>query len=175
MQLLVVVVVVLVVALLLLEAEQFEISTVLILHQRRMAPLLDNLPILQHGYHVRALDGGQPVSHHDGGPPLHDPVERLLDHPLRLDVEGAGGLVEQQDGRVFDDGSSDGHALLLAAGELHPSLADLGRVPFRERADEGVGVGELGRLDDLRLRRAVLPVDDVVVNGGGEEDGFLLD
>ena len=48
------------------------------------------------------------------GQVLHD-GEHLADH---FGVQGRGRLVEEQHLRVHGQGAGDGHALLLAAGEL---------------------------------------------------------
>jgi hypothetical protein len=39
-------------------------------------------------------------------------------------IQRRGGLVEDQDRRVLQQRAGDGHALLLAAGELQAALAD---------------------------------------------------
>ena len=44
--------------------------------------------------------------------------EQVQDFRLHRDVQGAGGLVQQQDARFQDQGPGDGHALALAAGKL---------------------------------------------------------
>ncbi len=56
--------------------------------------------------------------------PCHQPVEGGLDLALALGVEGRGGLVEEQDRRVLQDGARDRDALALAARERHAALAD---------------------------------------------------
>ena len=54
---------------------------------------------------------------------------RLWPHQdLALVVQGAGGLVQDQDGRVLQEDAGDGDALLLAAGELDAALTDIGVV-----------------------------------------------
>src|SRR5438309_2095115 len=80
-------------------------------------------------------------------------------------VEAAGGLVEQEDGRVAQDGAGDGDALPLAAGQLHAALADAGLVAVGERRDEVVGVGLPRRRDDLLLAGARPAVSDVLRDG----------
>ena len=57
---------------------------------------------------------------------------------LALGVQGAGGLIEDEDTRVPHQGTSDGHPLLLSPGELpppaHPPLREMGgRVRTRGR------------------------------------------
>ena len=61
-----------------------------------------------------------------------DLVERVLDLPLGVAVERAGGLVEQQDRRRLEDRARDGDALLLAARELQAALAHHGAVALRQ-------------------------------------------
>ena len=53
-----------------------------------------------------------------------DQVERRLDLLLGVGVERRGRLVEDQDRRRLEDGAGDRHALLLAARQLQPALAD---------------------------------------------------
>src|SRR5215218_6134980 len=64
---------------------------------------------------------------------------------LGLGVHRAGGLVEDQDRRVLDDGAGDRQPLALATGELDPALADQRLVPLRQRGHEAVELGELRR------------------------------
>jgi hypothetical protein len=69
------------------------------------------------------------MRHHHSGAARHDPLQRSLHHSLALAVEGAGGLVQQEHAGVADDGARDGHALLLAAAQLHAALANISVVP----------------------------------------------
>nr|GLL18706.1 unknown [Ipomoea trifida] len=58
---------------------------------------------------------------------LHDPD--AVHDALGFCVQGACGLVEQEDRRVLEDRPGDGNPLLLAARELNPALAHGGFVP----------------------------------------------
>ncbi len=51
-------------------------------------------------------------------------VERRLNDGLALRVESGGGLVEQKDFRIPDQGSGNRDSLLLTAGQLSPAFAD---------------------------------------------------
>ena len=64
-----------------------------------------------------------------------------------------GGLVEDEDGGIFEEGAGDGDALLLAARDGDAALADHRGVAAREAADEVVGVGQSRRLHHLRRTR----------------------
>jgi hypothetical protein len=70
-------------------------------------------------------------------------VELGLDGFFGPGVERRGGFVENQDGRVLEQGAGDGDALLFAAGELEAALAD--RVSyFRAAGDEVFQLGGAG-------------------------------
>ena len=105
--------------------------------------------------------------------PLHQAVERLQHQALALRIQRAGGLVQDQDRRVAQDGAGDGHALPLPAGQLHAALADARLIALRKGADEVVGVGLAGRLDHLRFRRARPAVGDVVEDRAAEQQHVL--
>ena len=70
--------------------------------------------------------------HHGDAQALVDVLEQGEDGLGGHGVEGAGGLVAQKHFRVAGQGAGDGHALLLAAGEL-----------------SGIGVRLVLKADDL--------------------------
>ena len=67
---------------------------------------------------VAVADGAQAVSDHDRSAALHCPVQSLLHDLLAVLIKSGGGLVEDEDLGVLDEGAGDGDALLLAAREL---------------------------------------------------------
>ena len=56
--------------------------------------------LLDHKNLVGAANGGEPVRDHERRAPLHQLVQPRLDHRLRLGVERAGRLVENQNARL---------------------------------------------------------------------------
>ena len=76
---------------------------------------------------ARSIGAGAPSSC-----PSSATLQRLLDVVLGLRVQGAGGLVEQHDAGLLDDGARDGDALLLPARELAAAQPHLGLVPVAE-------------------------------------------
>ncbi len=98
-------------------------------------------PWSEHQDLVGALDRAQARGDDEGGAPAHHGVERLLDQILGLHIHAGGGVVEDQDARVEQEGAGDGDALLLAAGERDAALADPGVVAVGEAADEVVERG----------------------------------
>ena len=67
--------------------------------------------------------------------------ECLLYHGLVLHVQARRRLVQQHDGRIFEQRASDGDALALAAGEFGAVLTDHGAVALRHAAHKLVAVG----------------------------------
>ena len=88
-------------------------------------------------------------------------------------VQGGGGLVEDDDRRVFQYGAGDGDALALTAGQCETGFADLGVPPLGSAVDDLVDAGGQGGGADL-LTRGVWPGEaDVVFDGAGEQVDVL--
>ena len=102
-------------------------------------------------------------------------VETALDQHLRLGVDIACRLVEDEDRGVFEDRPRDGDPLALAAGEFDAAFADHRLVAVGEVLDEIVGFGGLGGRTDVGVGRVEAPVGDVVPDGAVEEIGLLAD
>ena len=98
--------------------------------------VVDDAAIIHHIDAVGAADGGEPVGDQDRGAPGHQPLQRHLHLRLALGVERAGGLVEQQDRRVLQEGPGDRDALALAARQPQARLADRGVVALGQGHDE---------------------------------------
>ena len=58
---------------------------------------------MEHDDPVRSSHRREPVSDDQGGPPPHEPLERLANQVLALGVEGRGGLVQDQNARILED------------------------------------------------------------------------
>src|SRR5688500_9636163 len=76
-----------------------------------------------HQMAVAALKRRRTVSDEEGGPAGREPIDRLEDARLGLDVDRAGRLVEDQDRRVAQECARDRDALALASGEEHAAFA----------------------------------------------------
>ena len=101
---------------------------------------------------------------------------RALAHQdLAFVVQCAGGLVQDQDGRVLQEDAGDGDALLLATGELDAALTDVGVEAVLQGKDEPLGTGQTGRFDDLLAGGTGLAVGDVVRHRAAEQIHVLLD
>src|SRR5207237_7211376 len=116
-----------------------------------------------------------PVGDRNRRASLREAVERLLDEPLRLGVERARRLVEDEDRRVAQDRPRDRDPLLLAAGEAVAALADDGVVALGQRRDHLVDPGGPGRSLDLLVARVGLREAEVLANALVEEIRLLRD
>ena len=59
---------------------------------------------------------------------LHHAAERRLECAFGLHIDGAGAVVEDQDGGLAHQGAGNGQPLLLPAGEVDPPLPQIGGV-----------------------------------------------
>jgi len=103
----------------------------------RVTPTFDDLAIDQNQDFVGVDHGGEAVGDDERGAVAGDVFQRLLDFAFGVGVEGGGRLVEQKDGRVFQDRAGDGDALFLAAGELEAAFADGRLIAIGQFRDEG--------------------------------------
>ena len=96
-----------------------------------MGPVGHDPPAVEQHDPVGQADGREAVGDDQRRAPLHEDAQRRVDALLHLDVDGAGGVVEDQDGRVDQQGAGDGDPLALAARERVAALADHGLVARR--------------------------------------------
>ena len=123
---------------------------------------------------VQRAHRGQPVRHHQRAAAFHQALHGLLDQHLAFAVQAGRGLIQDQDGRVREEGARDRHALALAAGQLHAALAHHRVIALGQAHDEVVRAGLPRRVLDLGLRRAGPAVGDVLGQRAVEQDGLLL-
>src|ERR1035438_5008651 len=112
---------------------------------------LHDAALFHHQNLLRAADGGEAMRDHEGGAPFHQVGETLLNGGLGFGIEAAGGLVENQDARIGENGAGDGDALALATGELDAALADDGVVLVVELFGELIDSGNSAGGQDLLL------------------------
>uniref|UniRef100_A0A0B7K5W6 Uncharacterized protein n=1 Tax=Bionectria ochroleuca TaxID=29856 RepID=A0A0B7K5W6_BIOOC len=143
-----------------------------LLQQLTVRAPLDDGPLVHDEDLVGGDDGRQPVGDDEHGAALAQLPQRRLDEGLGLGVDGAGGLVEDEDGRALEEGAGDGDALDLAARQLDAVLADGGAVALGEGVEEqgvlghdadGVAEGALGDVADVAAVDPDAAGGDVVV------------
>lgn len=95
--------------------------------------------------------------------------EGLVEGGLRLHVEGAGAVVEDEELGAPEEGPGEGDALLLPAGEARAPLGHLGIVARGLREDKVLRLGDAGGLLDFLLRGLHSAHADIFPEGGLEE------
>lgn len=85
-------------------------------HQLLMGAPLNDAAVIHHQDLIGVLDGSQTMGDGENGLPPCQGCERLLDQMLILRVYAGGGLVQDHNGSVLQNGPGDGNTLLLSAG-----------------------------------------------------------
>ena len=143
-------------------------------HQALVGALLADALFVQDENPVSALNGGQPMGDNQGGAVACQVLQGPLHHLLALGVQSAGGLVQNEDGRVLQKGPGNGKPLALASGQLYPPGADVRVVALGQLADKLLGPGPAGGGLHLLKGGAGLAVSDVLCHGAGEQGHVLL-
>ena len=119
-------------------------------------------------------DGRDPVRHDDHAPPLRDELAHArADDGLVLRVEGGGGLIEQDDRGVLEQGAGEGHPLPLPAGQGDAALAGAGPPAVGVALDDLVEPGGGRRPPQLRVGGLRGGDAKVVLNGAVQQVGVL--
>lgn len=134
-----------------------------------------NLSAGEHDDLLRAADGGEAVGDDDNGFVLHQRVDGLLHGDFAFGVERGGGFVQDDDGRVFQQGAGDADALFFAAGEFAADVAHAGLVAFGHRHDEVVAAGGAGGGFDFCVAGIGFAEADVVGDGVVKQVNVLED
>src|SRR5689334_9813965 len=98
--------------------------------------LLNDLAVVDDHYLVRIADGAEAVGDDEAGAALAQAEQGLLDADLGAGVNAAGGLVQDQDSRVGQDGAGDGQELALSLAEIAGPLGEHGLIALRQQLDE---------------------------------------
>ncbi len=138
-----------------------------------MRAALDDPTVVDHQDLIRVADGAQAVRDHEARPALHEAKHGLLDVQLRARVHAAGGLVQDEDGGIRQDGAGDGQELPLALAQASAFLGEHRVVAVVEPEDEGLRVRGARRRHDLGVRGGEPAVADVLPDRLGEEVGIL--
>ena len=109
--------------------------------------------VVEQEHPVGQGDRGHPVGHDERGG-RHGAPQAGEDRLLDPGVDRRGGVVEEQQPRLPQQGPGEREALALAAGQRDAALADHLVEPVGEALDEGAGPGHLEGAPAPRRRRA---------------------
>ena len=122
---------------------------------------------------IAILDGGQAVSHDDGGTALHQLVQRILDQRFGLCVDVGGSFVQNQHGRLECQGTCKGQQLTLTGREGCAALDDLMIIAAIQLLDKAVGVDVFGSFHHICIADAFFAQTDVALDIAGKEEHIL--
>ena len=104
---------------------------------------------------------------------MREPVDGLDDLGLGVEIDLAGGLVEDEQGAVGEEGAGQGDALSLSAGQPQPLLPQARLQAVGHAADLVVEVGGLQGEPQARIVGIGVGQAEVVGDGAGEQPGRL--
>ena len=133
----------------------------------------DNAPGLHHQDTVGPAHRGQAMRHHQRGAAARGGRQGLLHRLFALGIERAGRLIEQQDGRVAQDGAGDGDALALAAGEGDAAGTEMRCHALRQGGDKISRCRRPGCRQHGGVIGLGPAIADILGHGGGEDHRLL--
>jgi hypothetical protein len=77
-------------------------------HKFVVSALLHYLAVLEHQDEVGVLDDGQAVSNNEGSSSLDKLVQGLTDEMFGFGVHARGGVIQDKDSRIYQQGASYG-------------------------------------------------------------------
>ena len=102
-----------------LHAGDFAVVAVLA-HELVVGSDLGDAALLEDDDQVGLFHAADAVGDDEGGAAVHDEVHAAADQVFGFGIDAGGGVIEDEDARVGEDGPGDGQALLLPAGEGEP-------------------------------------------------------
>ena len=138
-----------------------------------MGSALGDLARIEHDDFIGIDNGRQAVGDHQRGAVARDLAQRRLDFLFGEAVKRRGRLVENQNGRAFQNGAGNRDALLLAAGQFQAALAHHGVITLGQAQNEVVDLRHLGGGFDFGVARIGPAIADVVADGVVEQHRIL--
>ena len=107
-------------------------DAVLVCQQFIGTAFLSDLAVRKNNDFISSLHGTHAVGDDQDGLSFKKPRQRALHLRFVLHVQRGCRLIQQDDGRVFQERTGDGNTLTLAAGELCSIFADGRRITLRQ-------------------------------------------
>ena len=101
-----------------------------------MRALFNNATLIEDDDVIGFEDGVETVGNGNDSFSLHELARGFFEQGFGFRVEAGGGFVEDEDGRVLEEGARERETLRLSAGETGAAFADDSFIFLRERFDE---------------------------------------
>lgn len=125
--------------------------------------------LVQHQNPVRLGDGGDPLGNDELGGARQQGPEGGTDGGVGGHIHRGGGVVQNQDPGLFQNGPGDTQPLPLTSREVAAALTEGRIIALRQLFDKSVGTGGPAGLPDLRLRGLRVPPEQAIPQGPGKE------
>src|SRR5579885_357505 len=165
-------------------AQSLDIVAILLFQQLReesaqflqlpVGSLLHNLAVPDNHNFIDVSKRTQAVRNHNHRASDNQLIQRAHDFTLGFHVHAGGWLVQDEDGRVSQDGARDGDALALTEREILPLLVDF-RVIAAPVHNGLVNLRPFCCINNIFQVRAGPPYFDVVAEGSLEQHRLLKD
>ena len=132
-----------------------------------------NRAVIQHDNLIRILYGRDTLGNDNLGGIGNLLPESLPDHGVRMGIHRAGGIVQNQDSRLLQQGSGNTETLLLSAGHIAAALLNPGVILLREALDKFIGAGQLTDADQLLIAGVLIAPAQVFLDGAGKQHVLL--
>ena len=113
---------------------------------------LDDAAMIKHDDTIGMDEGRQAVRYHEGGGLASAGFEGIKNDGLGFCVDGAHGIVEDEDRGLFEHRAGNGYALALAAGKGDAAFADDGFVSFFKGENGLMNAGGAGGIFNFVIR-----------------------
>src|ERR1700691_2664299 len=137
----------------------------------------DDASLVQNRNAVGIADGRNAMGNEDGRASAHDLAKVIEDFILGVRVDARQGIVEDENTRAAQQGTSDRGALLLPSGKRDAALANHRVIAVRKALDVVRNVGGFGRGFDLVERCCAVflreSVGDIFADGVTEQKCLL--
>lgn len=154
-----------------LQGVQPAVQAVFLTHQCIMRAVFHHAPMLEHHNTVQPPHGRQTMRHHQHRAPLHQPLHGLLHQSLGLRIQTGRCLIHDQNRRIGQKSTGNGHTLALPAGQLDATLPHKGFIPIGQTVDKAGGIGQPRGLLYLRPRGTGAPIRNVFRQTAVEQHG----
>lgn len=135
-----------------------------------------------HSVYPAVVQNDDLIRMHDGGNPLRDDDLRASGEAsgkplsylrLRGRIHRAGGIIQDQHLRLFQNRPGDAEPLLLAAGHIHATLAQIRLITVFQPVDKFVHTGNPAGLLDFFFGSVLLSPAEIVDHRTGKQRIFL--
>src|SRR6266498_3121042 len=110
------------------------------LQELLMSTLFHDFTIVDHNDIVCVTNCRQTMRNDKTRPSFHQAQQGFLDARFCACVHAGGGLIEDEDAWVSEDGAGNGQQLPLSLAEVTSTFRKLGLVALRQLADEVIGI-----------------------------------